>query len=181
MFDEWRTVPGFHGRYEVSNDGRVRSRQFIDKRGVTHPPRDLKVTTSKHVGYPMVFIRHDGKNRHLLVHRLVASAFLDTPHSDATQVNHKDGVKTNNRLDNLEWVTPLGNTRHAMRIGLLRFEHLGGSGDDCPASKLTESQVRVIKERLRAGEQYRRIAKDFGVRYGTIGHIKYGRTWRNVE
>lgn len=92
--------------YGVTEDGRVwsyKSNKFL-KAGDSH-------------GYKMVSLRVDRKSKHMLVHRLVALTFLPNP-DDKPQVNHIDGDKTNNRLENLEWNTSSENIRHAFATGL---------------------------------------------------------------
>jgi len=68
-------------------------------------------------GYPIVYLRKNGKSHVLTVHRLVATAFIPNP-DNKPQVNHIDGNKTNNYVDNLEWCTNSENMDHAIRMGL---------------------------------------------------------------
>lgn len=100
-----------------------------------------------------------------MVHRLVAQAFLPNP-SALTLVNHIDGNKGNNRLDNLEWITPQGNSQHAMHTGL--------NG----AAKLKPSDVLAI--RRRATELFREIAGQFDVGEKTIRKIVSGQSWSYI-
>ena len=103
----WREVQGFPN-YMVSNTGIVRN-----SRG-----RIMKLRTS-YRGYSEVGLRNGGqKQKMLLVHRLVAFAFIDKPNGK-DYVNHKDGNKANNDVSNLEWVTQSENSIHAIRTGLL--------------------------------------------------------------
>jgi hypothetical protein len=171
MTEIWKPVLGFEDSYQISNLGRVRN----CKTGYT-----LKNVLSR-IGYFVVYLQSGGKKtkRGVLVHRLMAQAFIPNP-ENFPHVNHIDGCKTNNDLGNLEWITPKGNTQHAISIGLF-VPHKSGKGDACRASKLTEAQVVEIKKRLIRGEEYRKIAVEFGVCYGTIGHIKYGKTWTHVK
>lgn len=104
----WKVINGFPN-YEVSNIGRVRSN--FPGRGY----RILKPELDKY-GYKKLNIFKNGKKYTKTVHRLVAETFLGK--QEGLQVNHIDGVKTNNHINNLEWVTPSENTRHAFRLGL---------------------------------------------------------------
>lgn len=125
MTEEWRGIPGFSGRYEVSNLGRARSlaelRRYIHWRTGVEMFRQTKtkllaqqITNS---GYLLVQL-FDGETRKAAtVHRLVAFAFCPG-HFEGADVNHKDGDKTNNTPANLEWVTRLGNNLHAVHTGL---------------------------------------------------------------
>lgn len=97
----WRPVVGYEGWYEVSDQGRVRR--------VFSP---LKPQCGGTAGYPSVILSVRGAVRRLMVHRLVAEAFLG-PCPPGHQVNHKDTNRRNARLDNLEYSTPSNNLRHA--------------------------------------------------------------------
>ena len=111
----WLPVVGYEGRYLVSNDGRVRSLdiQVSCSGGKTRLYRGrIKPLFQNNRGYVMVSLCRDNKTTHELVHRLVASAFIDNPHNKP-QVNHIDGDNTNNHADNLEWVTDNENKKHS--------------------------------------------------------------------
>lgn len=119
--EEWRYIPGYEGRYEVSSNGNVRSvpHVFIRKDGkqMTVQGLQLMQQTDKK-GYRRIrLIDNSGKKRGVLVHRAVAEAFIDNPNNDEF-VNHIDGNKGNNKSSNLEWCSPRDNVRHAWRNGL---------------------------------------------------------------
>jgi hypothetical protein len=120
--EEWRPVVGFEERYEVSSEGRVRSlARACFACGGTRGDRLLTPSFTPEGGYYRVSIygkRQDGKHqqRSLRVHRLVAEAFIPNPEGKPF-VNHKDNNPVNNRVENLEWVTPLENTRHSIALG----------------------------------------------------------------
>lgn len=103
-----KEIAGYEGLYKISSIGEVWSL------------RKNKVMRSQvaHNGYPKVGLVKDKKIGSFFVHRLVANAFLDKP-SAKYEVNHIDGVKTNNCLDNLEWVTRSQNIKHAIGIGIV--------------------------------------------------------------
>ena len=118
MLEEWKTIPEFLGRYDVSNLGRVRS--YANGR---HGNKSNPVILSQRIipnGYVQVKLykpNGGGKEITCLVHRLVAESFIPN-HEDKPVVNHKDGNKKNNCADNLEWVTSSENSFHAVRTGL---------------------------------------------------------------
>lgn len=102
----WKDIEDYNGLYQISSFGRVKS----IKNGI-------KKTYIDKYGYVYVSLSKNGKIKRFRVHRLVAHAFLFKP-KKASVVNHLDGNKTNNCIDNLEWTTPLENNRHAVRMGL---------------------------------------------------------------
>lgn len=110
VWPEWKDVPGFEGRYMVSNDGYV----FSVGKGV------LLKGNQKKTGYLEVTLAKNNRLTYKLLHRLVAEAFIPNP-ENKPQVNHKNGDKADNRASNLEWVTESENHRH-------RYEVLGQRG-----------------------------------------------------
>ena len=110
MEEEWRPVKGYEGLYEVSNMGRVKSfhrHQII-----------IRKQRVDHSGYMRVCLNKDGTCNTKLVHRLVAIAFIQNPNNYEI-VNHKDGNKKNNAVDNLEWCTQSYNIKHAYHNRLM--------------------------------------------------------------
>lgn len=107
MIEEWRPAVGYEDRYAVSNFGRVRNH------------KGLVMKQSKHRdGYLWIGLASKTNPYNVSIHRLVAKTFIPNP-ENKPQVNHKDGNKVNNRVDNLEWVTPSENVRHAYAKGLI--------------------------------------------------------------
>lgn len=111
---EWRAIKNYEGLYEVSNDGRVRRLKFINGKHSFDKIRECKQTLNTW-GYMTVNLCKNGKSNTKRVHKLVANAFLGE--SDL-QVDHIDGNKLNNKLENLEYVTPKENTNRAWEMGL---------------------------------------------------------------
>jgi len=104
----WKDIEGFRGIYQVSNHGGLKS--FKAK----SYGRILKNTNAKGGYYSVVLRSHNGKVRFTRIHRLVAEAFIPNP-NNLREVNHKDGNKQNNTVENLEWVTPSENIQDAMK------------------------------------------------------------------
>jgi hypothetical protein len=119
----WKDVKSFEGIYQVSNLGRVKSlsRNFILKGKVnnlhTRVVKEKILTQINIKGYRRVVLCKNGIKKNYSVHRLVLSHFIDNP-DNKSHVNHKDCVKHNNNVSNLEWCTPSENSRHAMENGL---------------------------------------------------------------
>lgn len=119
--EKWKNIAGFEGCYEISTLGNVRTIERID----THAKYGYKKISGINrktfisSGYISVILKRKGYVKNLLVHRLVAIAFLPNT-NDLEQVNHIDGNKMNNTVTNLEWITRIDNIRHAIAIGLPR-------------------------------------------------------------
>ncbi len=177
--EEWRSVEGYEGAYEVSNFGRVRSltRMVASKAGSRRLLRGrvLRLGVDSN-GYLHFSARLDGTCRTVKVHQLVARTFVAGA-SDGKQVNHKDGVKANNASSNLEWVSASENILHAVRTGL----RVAVCGEQQPAAKLSEAQVLEIRRIAREGQySQKKIARMFGVCQMTISHIVSRSTWKHV-
>lgn len=119
MFEVWKDIPGYEGAYQVSNTGFVRSlpRTFVNTRGERRnlPGKILDYRKARH-GYAMASLYRQMKFKNFKVHRLVAAAFLETVEGK-TEVNHKNFDKTDNRVENLEWVNRIENVSHAIKGG----------------------------------------------------------------
>lgn len=115
----WKPVKDYEGLYEVSNLGKVRAldRKVITKNGVIKTRKSKEKKQSKCIGYAYVGLTKEGISKTFRVHRLVAQAFIPNP-ENKEQVNHIDGNKLNNRVDNLEWCTNQENCIHAWKNGL---------------------------------------------------------------
>lgn len=103
MTEVWKDIPGYEGYYQVSDLGRIRGR-----RGLNKPFKNRD-------GYLVATLFVKGKKVRTGLHRLVASAFIPNP-ENKPQINHIDGIRTNNRIDNLEWVTCSENNLHRRRV-----------------------------------------------------------------
>lgn len=119
----WLPVTGFEGFYEVSNLGNVRSLGRLANHSKPGYKRVvygklLKPQVAKRGGYIVITLKKDRIEKCLKVHRLVAMAWLNNP-NDYSEVNHKNGIKSDNTVNNLEWCTRKQNAVHAKENGLL--------------------------------------------------------------
>lgn len=167
----WKPVVGYEGLYSVSNIGRVRS-----ERRTTNTRQGLIRVCFLTNGYPFVPLCKGGKYKNMKVHRLVASAFIGP---SELVVNHKNGIQTDNRVENLEWVTQSENVRHAWRV-LDAYKSRDTRGEKHHGAKLTERDVIAIRAMVRSGSRRNELAKKFGVDRSTINYIVSRKLWKHV-
>ena len=108
------------------------------------------------------------------VHRLVGKAFLDNPEGKP-QINHKNGVRSDNRVENLEWVTNLENALHASEHRFLVH------GSAHANTTLTEDDVRNIRSQYRNGTTLQELCNTHNLSLGTMSHLVRGKTWKHVD
>ena len=117
----WKDIPCYEGIYQASNLGRIRSTEgkttYSRKHGVRHWKSRVLKPKVDNQSSQRVSLWKEGKRKDLLVHRLVAATFLGKPPKNYT-VNHKDGNRLNNCIDNLEWISLADNIRHGFEAGL---------------------------------------------------------------
>ncbi len=189
----WMPVIGHEGFYEVSCDGIVRS---VDRKFQAKTRWGSKTVFSRrgfqlkpylvNGGYLVVRLR---SGKAALVHRLVANACLGGPPTMRQVVNHKNGIKTDNRVCNLEWVTPRKNTLHAVQNCLHPVGDRNGSrvhiktrpwGESHVSAKLTEQDVVAIRARRGVGHTLRTIASDYGVSIQIVSAIANRKVWKHI-
>ena len=115
--EKYKDIKGYEGMYQVSNLGNVKSLDRIIWNGHVMHLHKGRVMKPKGVKYKEVLLCKEGKNKKWFIHRLVALHFIPNP-ENKSQVNHKDGIKDNNHISNLEWATSKENNKHAWETGL---------------------------------------------------------------
>ena len=164
----WKVIPAFGGRYEASETGEIR--HSLNK--------NIRKARRNKFGYLQLnFSRNDGtgKSDTILIHRLIAKTFIPNP-SNLPEVNHKDGNKQNNNVENLEWCTCSENGKHAFKIGLSHTY----KGEDHVKAKLTNEQAKQIKQLYKEGNSQQKLADYFNVSQRTISRIIRGERYGNA-
>lgn len=175
----FKSVKGYEGIYEISNFGTLKSlaRIIYDKNGIklrVQKERIIKITKNRG-GYSAIMITDINKNtKTVKIHRLVAIAFIPNPENKKT-VNHINGVKHDNRIENLEWSTYSENNRHARDNNLV----VSKKGVNCYQSKLTNEQVIEIR-RIGKSISQRKVAKTYNVSQRVIGNVLKRKSYTNV-
>lgn len=175
----WKDIIGYEGLYQISNLGRVQSLDRFIKRkrfSITlREGKELKQTITA-AGYLSITLSNNKIKTTFLVHRLVAIAFIPNP-ENKPDINHKKGIKTDNRVSEIEWCTKSENLTHAYKIGLREVVN----GIKCHYSKLTEKQVLEIRELYaNSNLNYNSIALIYYVKEQTISSIINKKTWAHI-
>lgn len=168
----WLPIEGYEGHYDISNNGRIRTHKNFA--GLKY----LLQIKEKN-GYTKVGLRlPKTKAKHIRIHRLVAQAFIPNP-ENKPMVNHINGIKHDNRIENLEWCTAKENVQHAYSTGL----QYSPSGEDSGKSKLTQEQVLKIREMYNNNKRYG-ILKELSISYNVsitcIKDIIRRRLWKHI-
>lgn len=156
----WLPVVGYEGLYEVSSLGKVRSLDRFSISGkskVFVRGRDIKLTLNKRFGYLCIGLHKDGKDKAGRVNRLVAQAFIPNPENKPC-VNHINGIKSDNRVENLEWCTSSENDIHAVKMGLRKISY-----------KLSISDIYDI---LKSSKTQTELGKIYNITQSAISYIK---------
>lgn len=164
--EKWKPIPR-KPSYSVSDLGSIRS-----------PSGRLLVATLSGIGYPALSLGRDVKE---YVHRCVASAFLgEIP--EGMEINHKNGIKTDNRLANLEIVTRSENRRHSWQaLGNYRNRQRDTRGVGHPSAKLSEDDVRTIRSLSESGVATVEIAARFQIDRAHVRQIVRRRKWAHLD
>lgn len=171
----WRWILGYEGMYQVSNYGRIKS--FPRESEIGYKETTIRKPILEKRGYLRVTLYQNNTGTVFHVHRLVAQTFIPNPDNKLC-VNHKDGNKFNNCVDNLEWATVAENNHHALEMGLHK------SGVDAYNSKLTEEQVRYIRQFYILGDKdfgVNALARKFNISRTCIQDVIKGKTYKNID
>lgn len=172
---EAKDIKGYEGIYAITRDGRVWSypnnRKFVKR---THGIW-LK-SYSNGYGYRFVYLHKNGRGVSRYIHRIVAETFIPNL-ENFSQVNHLNGIKTDNRVENLEWCNAKKNMKHALRTGLMK----NILGENHYHAKLSEKDVLRIRHLYKIGKYYQNeIARMFKVHPMAVNHIIHNRSWKHI-
>lgn len=175
MKEVWKDIIGYEGLYQVSNLGRIKS-LAKNRNSLQNGDMLLKPSINKK-GYLIVRLYKNTVSKDFPVHRLVANMFIDNP-SNKREVNHINGVKHDNRMENLEWCTGSENVRHAFEIGI----NTPRKGTLNGMAKLNDAKVLEIKVKYSEGNTaMRKLALEYGVDYALIQRIIKGTSWSHIK
>lgn len=180
MKEIWKAIKDYEGKYEVSNLGRVKSLERTSR--FNRKIKEKILAPREHTGG---YLRVQLSRKDFYIHRLVAETFIPNP-ENKSQVNHIDGNKRNNRVDNLEWNTPLENNLHAIRTGLNKKDRdfmikIANCENHKKAMirkrKLTDEQILEIRN---SKESEYKLAETYNVCRSHIHNIKVFKIYKDV-
>lgn len=171
-------VYDYNNLYEASNYGRIKSLGIYHGKtnNFFNKPHILK-SKNNNDGYLMYTLANHGKINYVTAHRIIASTFLNK-NNNKTQVNHKDGNKYNNRIDNLEWCTPSENVKHAFDNGLKIAKVVGMPKEKNPNAKYTQKQIDDIRNKRKKGYTLKKLAIEYNTFESYICRICKNEFWK---
>lgn len=173
VMEQWKPVVGYKGWYEVSDLGRIKRIKAGARN--TKAGRILRLSANSK-GYILVHLSRLGCRKTFRVHRLMLMAFVGLP-KPGQESNHKNGIKADNHLDNLEWLTSSENELHKFRI-----LGLSNKGEQQGQSKLKNQNIPVIRQLLAERKLTQAaIGGMFNISPSVIYNIKDGKAWTHIK
>lgn len=169
----WKTIDGFEN-YNISNYGNVKSLERITKNGINSTRITKERLLRNHIsktGYYVISLRNNSKRKTFKIHRLIAIYFIHNEYNKE-YVNHINGIKLDNSIDNLEWVTIKENNHHAKITGLVNNDGVNNT-----RAKLTKKDVIFIRN---SNLKLKELSLMFGVNQSGISKVKLGKTYKNA-
>lgn len=161
---EWKVIPCTNNNYECNEFGQIRK---VGK-------EELKSTYADKQGYERVGVYFDCKDHSMRVHNLIMNAFYGEKPFDKAEINHIDGNKMNNSLDNLEWCTAKENSRHSVESGLYP------SGERHYNSKYKQEDILEMYKLYKNGNSVSEIASLYNNDYRNVIRIVHGDRWNRT-
>lgn len=174
MKEIWKPIDGFEGLYEVSNMGNIkRLQKTITDKYRNRNVKEKIMTPRKSKDYLTICLHRDDDSKECRIHRLVAQAFIPNP-ENKPQVNHKDGNKQNNCVDNLEWNTQSENMKHAYKLGLKKSSTKGKFGTLNATSKKV-GQYDLNGKFIKEWDCIQEVKRKLGLNSGNISSCCHGK------
>jgi hypothetical protein len=173
--EKWKKIPGY-SLYEASDMGNIKTFNWKNKgiEKIMSPALDG-------TGYLRTMLKNDnGKTHTIKVHRIILLTFVGEP-KEEQECNHKNGIRSDNRLINLEWVSHSKNLSHSFHIGLS-----DNKGEKNPCASLTDKEVLEIRRNYQYGKNCKRgqtkqeIADQYNTTFNVIKQLVQGRTWKHL-
>lgn len=182
MEEIWKPVPGFEKLYLVSNTGRIKANAkavSTSRNGTIYvaqrKERELSFTIDRY-GYYKVVLQENKRKKFTTVHRVVGAAFISNP-QNLPQINHKDGNKLNNNVDNLEWCTSQQNVVHAYKTGLSKNVQ---KGENHHLTNLTNDLVIKIRQEMKEGKRNKDIEKEYNLSRSAVSRIRNNQSFKDI-
>lgn len=173
----WKDIPNYEGLYQASNLGKIKSlTRIVNRRGNTTRTvfEKILITMSDGKGYRLVNLNKLGVTKMYTIHRLILSTFVKNI-ENKPQVNHINGIKNDNRLVNLEWVTISENGFHAYKNGL----QISAKGEKANGSKLKNEQILEIRK-IGKTLPIKELANLYNISISTISMIINNKIWTHI-
>ena len=173
----WLNIKGYEGHYQVSSSGRVKSlSRVVECRKGVFVNKKERILSDWNCGkgYRKVKLSKDSAEKSIRVHRLVAETFLSNPEAKS-EVNHKNGIKDDNRVENLEWATGSENVLHSLANNL----KIPQKGSEHGNSKLTEEKVLEIRK-IGRSKTLKELAKIYDVDMSLISSVLLNKIWKHI-
>ena len=167
----WKTIPNY-SKYEASSTGYIKT---FNWKGSAQT-RIMKPALDGSGYLRTMLIRDDGITHTIKVHRIIAQTFIENPKNKA-EVNHKNGIKSDNNVSNLEWLTHAENVQHCVDNGWMVTKR----GEDNGCSILKEYQILEIRDKFNPRIYTRQmLAEEYGVKACTIKDVILRRSWKHL-
>lgn len=172
MEEIWKSISEYEGMYDVSNLGRIRSHKYINS------PRTMANKKDPN-GYESIVLCKYGTRNQQRIHRLVAFEFLPNPNNYPV-VNHKNGIRNDNRAENLEWCTQSQNLIHSRDV--LGYKRKGESsqGSKNGRALVSEEQVLAMRKDRELGKSNIEISNCYKISPSTLSKILTRNTWKHI-